>query len=175
MKIKTIPLMILSLILSACMTVNVRDNTARQVANNAAKIADFDLPAGYSPEFSIHVQGYTVAGYSGEKGFGYLYLVQSENEADRKKLANMLYQVAFGSEDPLDEFSVIETQPVTIRGQSSTLVISEGVILTNSEGKTYHQAMVAFDGKGGPALLILLEPSAVWDVDTINALIASIR
>lgn len=87
----------------------------------------------------------------------------------------MLYQVAFGSEDPLNEFSVIEIQPVTIRGQSSTLVISEGVILTNSESKTYHQAMAAFDGKGGPALLILLEPSAVWDVDTVNALIASIR
>jgi hypothetical protein len=68
--------------------------------------------------------------------------------------------------------TIIETRPVTVREQEVTLVISEGI---TSEGETYRQVTAAFQGKGGPALLMLSEPVTSWNQQVVDALIASIH
>lgn len=158
--------------LSACGTGYSINTDAEQVASAAAEIADFGLPAGYSADFTARLMGYTMAAFHPGDGHSHLYLIQSENEADGEQLESMLDQVAPGSSDPRTRMTVIESRPVTVRGEETTLVISEGV---NSEGASYRQAAVAFQGKGGPALLVLSEPIESWDQASVDAFLASIH
>lgn len=137
-----------------------------------ATIAEFDLPEGYTPEFSASMLGYTVASYKGPDDPSHLYLIQSENEADGEELAKMIEQLVPGSSSSETDMTVIENRPVTVRGQEATLVVSEGV---NSENVSYRQISVAFDGKGGPALLMFSESAAAWDQDAVDALLQSIK
>ena len=140
--------------ISACATMVSIDAAPEEVANMANKIADFDIPKGYQPEFSTSLNGYIVVSYNPGDGHSHLYLIQSDNEDDGEKLESMLDQIAPGSYDPQTRMTILETLPVTVRGQEETLVISEG---TTSEGETYSQAAVAFQGRGGPALLVISE------------------
>ncbi len=169
MNIKTILPAILIIVLTACSAGNTGVD---KVSNSASEIADFDLPAGYVPEFTASLMGYTVASFRLDDGHSHLYLIQSEKDADGEKLAQMLDELVPGASDPQTRITVIETHPVTVRGQETTLVISEGV---NSEGESYRQATVAFPGKGGPALLVLSEPVESWNQEMVDAFIASIH
>jgi hypothetical protein len=137
-----------------------------------ATIADFDLPADYAADFSTSMLGYTVAAYKGPNGPSHLYLIQSEKESDGDELAKMLAQLAPGSSDPNTRMTVLEKRPVTLRGQDSTLIVSEGV---NSENVPYLQITAAFEGKGGPALLMFSETVDAWDQAAVDEFLSSIR
>jgi hypothetical protein len=172
MKLRSSSLVLVAFLLTAC-GVNANINTnADKVASVAAKIADFDLPTDYNPEFSASLEGYTLVSYNPGDGHSHLYLIQSEKESDGEKLASMVEQIAPGSYDPQTRMTIIETRPVTVREQEVTLVISEGV---TSEGETYRQVTVAFQGNGGPALVMLTEPVISWDQEMVNTFIASIH
>lgn len=158
--------------LTACSASYSVKTDADQVANAAAEIADFELPAGYRADFTARLMSFTVAAFNPEDGHSHLYLIQSEDKADGEKLASMLGQLAPGSSDPRTSLTVVETHPVTVRGEEGTLVISDGV---NSEGDSYRQATVAFQGLGGPALLVLSEPVEGWDQEAVDAFLASIH
>ena len=164
--------LVLLTLLSSCATMVSIDATPKEVADMANEIADFDLPKGYQPEFSTSLNGYIVVSYNPGDGHSHLYLIQSDNEEDSEKLSNMLDQIAPGAYDPQTRMTVLETVPVSVRGQEETLVISEG---TTSEGETNHQAAVAFQGRGGPALLIISEPVERWDRAQVDSLLASIQ
>ena len=77
-----------------------------------------------------------------------------------------------GSGNLQTRVTVIETRSVWVRGQETTLVISDCI---NSEGISYRQAAVAFQGNGGPALLVFSEPIETWDQAILDAFIASIH
>ena len=147
--------------------------TTQQAASDAgAKIADFDLPGGYTAEFSTSILGYTVAAYKGQNDPSHLYLIQSENESDGDELAKMLTQLVPGSSNSDIRMTVTENRPVTLRDQETTLIVSEGV---NSENVSYRQVTAAFDGKGGPALLMFSETVDAWDQAAVDEFLASIR
>jgi hypothetical protein len=172
MKIKTLFLIMLVLLLTACDKAFSLSTTSENVENAAATIADFDLPAGYSPELTTTVMGYEVAAYSRGDGPSHIYLIQSEDTADREKLSQALDQIVIGSGDPNTRLTVIETRSVVVRGQETMLVISEVV---NSEGLAYRQAAVGFQGNGGPALLVFSESLENWNETTLENLISSIQ
>ncbi|MEO8356657.1 MAG: hypothetical protein ABI621_12135 [Chloroflexota bacterium] len=172
MKINTVLSAILIVLLSACTANSAVETADDQITNAAAGIADFDLPADYRPEFSASLEGYTFVSYNPADNHSHLYLIQSEKESDGERLASAVEQIAPGSYDPQTRMTIIETRPVTVRGQEVTLVISEG---DTSEGEIYRQVTVAFQGKGGPALLVLSEPVTSWDQDKVDAFIASIQ
>ena len=165
-------LLVISVLLAACTTNIAIETRADKVVSTAAEIADFDLPANYVPEFSARLEEYTLVSYSPGDGHSHLYLIQSENESDGEKLADMVEQIAPGSYDPHTRMTVIETRLVTVREQEVTLVISEGI---TSEGETYRQVTVPFHGKGGPALLMFSEPVTSWNQETVDAFVASIH
>ena len=163
---------ILLAVVCACAPAVSLNSDSDQVSSAAAQIADFEPPAGYTSEFTASLLGYTVAAYSPGDGHSHLYLIQSENESDGEKLADMLKELVPGTSDANTRLTVIENREATIRGQEVTLVVSAGV---NSEGDPYRQVTAAFQGKGGPALLVLSEPSDRWDPSTVDAFIASIQ
>ena len=163
---------LLACMLTACVVnVGIHGNPDG-VANAAAEIADFDLPAGYSPEFSVSLEGYSLVSYNAGDAHSHLYLIQSDEEADGEKLASMVKQMAPEAYDPKTRMTIIDSSPVVIRDQEGTVVTSEGV---TSDGETYRQMMVAFPGKGGPALLVLSESISTWNLDNAQSLVKSIR
>ena len=145
---------------------------SEKIANAASQLADFDVPDGYVAEFTADLAGYTMVAYNPGDGHSHLYLIQSENAEDSQKLAEILADMAPGSSNRNTRLTVIENREATIRGEAATLVTSDG---TNSEGAYYRQITVAFQGKGGPALLVLSEPTGSWDQATVDTLIASIK
>ena len=111
--------------------------------------------------------------YNRGSGPGHLYLIQSEKETDGEKLAEMLSEMTPKSAPQVRmTMTVSESRAVTVRDQETTLVISEGI---NSEGQTYRQAMVTFQGNGGPALLVFSESTEKWDQTELDNLLASIQ
>ena len=87
-------------------------------------------------------------------------------------MAQALDELVVGSGDPQTRMTVVENRPVMVRGQETTLVISDAV---NSEGLSYRQATVGFPGNGGPALLVFSETLENWDQAVVDALISSIH
>lgn len=158
--------------LSACTNNGAININPTQISHIRSDIADFDLPAGYSADFSTSLMGYTVIAYSGGAGPSHLYLIQSEKETDGEKLDQILSEIVVGSGDPETQMTVIESRPVHVRGQETTLVISDCI---NSEGTTFRQAAAAFQGNGGPALFVFSEPIENWNQATLNTLLASVH
>ena len=69
--------------------------------------------------------------------------------------------------------TLVEQKPVTIRGQETTLSISEG---TNEQGVMYRMANAKFQGDGeGPALFLIVGPADQWDVQLAEEFITSIQ
>ena len=172
MKTKSVSIILLAFLLTSC-SMGAASNTNQEgIVDTAVKIADFDLPAGYYPEFNSALLGYEVAAYSRGDGPSHIYLIQSDNPADADMLAQALDEIVIGSDDPYTQLTVIETRPVVVRGEETTLIISEAV---NSEELAYRQAAVSFKGNGGPALLVFSESLENWDTATLDNLISSIR
>lgn len=172
MKLKIYSLVLLAFLISAC-SVNAAISTNEgKVAISAAEIADFDLPNGFRPEFSANYEGYLLVSYDSKDGQSHLILIQSDKEADSEKLASMVGQIAPGSYDPQTGMEIVETRTTIVRDQEVTMYITEGV---TPEGDTYRQMVVAFQGNGGPALVMLSEPVAQWNQELVDAFVASIR
>ena len=158
--------------LLACVPGASANGDTQDVIKTASQIADFSLPSGYAPEFAGKIGNYTAVSYSPGDGHSHLYIVQSQNANDREELSKMLQSLVPGSSDRHARMTVIENRTATIRGQSATVVISDGV---NSDGQQYRQVTAGFQGKGGPALLVIEEPLTRWDQAVVDAFIASLK
>jgi len=162
----------LLLALAACARTAVVTDTERIVAKAAAQIAGFDLPPGYEPAFGLHALGYTVVAYDPGDDRSHLYLIQSADAADGAALESALQRRLPGSRDAKDRMTVIEQRPFTLHDQPVTLVISAG---TNGAGEEIQQLTTVFPGRGGPVLLVLLEPAGRWNQATVDTFLTSIH
>ena len=172
MKTKILALTTLIFLLTACgMDVSLNTGTD-QVASVASEIADFDLPDGYKSEFTASLNGYTLVSYTPGDGASHLYLIQSQDAADADKLAQAMQDIVPGEYDPESRMTVLETRPINVSREQTMLVLSEG---SNGDGESYRQATVTFKGNGGPALMVYSTPLADWNIEAVNALLASVR
>lgn len=144
----------------------------RRGSNDASEIADFDMPDGYRSDFTASLLGYTVAAFDPGDGHSHQYLIQSDDQADAHTLEIMLSELTPGTRGHKTRMVVIETRPAMVGGQEVTLVISEGV---DAEGIPFRQVTTAFQGKGGPALLVFSEPVERWNQDTVDAFLSSVH
>lgn len=146
-----------------------------EAANIAAQIADFALPEGYTSAVATQFAHLEVVGYNGPDGNSHIYLIQLP-PAVHVDLAVLESQLQSSTEgqgtDYGPDMQVIDQQPVTIRGQATTLVVSEG---TNGQGQSIRSANAAFEGKDGQALLSFSGPTATWDAAMIETFIESIK
>jgi hypothetical protein len=172
MKTKTLFIVLLTILLAGCDTDVAFNTKDAEVTSTAASIADFDLPAGYRPEFTVSLEGYTLAAFKPGDDHSHLYLIQSKNPADSQKLSQGLNELVPGKSDPQSRMTVLETTTVSVRGKEAALVISEGI---NGDGVLYRQAMLAFEGKAGPAMLAFSEPVSIWNPDRVETLVSSIH
>jgi hypothetical protein len=146
-----------------------------EAAQVAAEIADFTLPDGYTSAVATQIADLEVVGYNSASGNSHIYLFQLPPfiTVDQAELERQL-QSATESQgnDQVMDMRVVEQQAVTIRGQATTLVVSEG---TNGRGKSIRSANAMFDGKDGQALLSFSGPTSEWDADLIAEFIAAVR
>lgn len=146
------------------------------VAAAAGQIADFDLPAGYRPEFGVHFLGFTFVGYTPGDGHSHLMMMQfpQGTAVDAAGMQRQMRQAAGRGSIQWDDSPtrVVGERAALIKDQEVIFVISEG---TNSAGQPFRVMTGVFDGKEGPTFLMIEEPLARWDEAAIDAFLASIR
>lgn len=151
-------------------------NDLAEVASMADEIAIFTLPDGFGSPYGMHVGEITSIGFASQSKNTHILITQFPNgtvvNTDEMLKLISKYSVEPDSGWNNAQTTVIEERPVTIRGQETTLSISEG---TSSEGKTYRSAVATFQGKGGPSMLMIAGPVDEWDIQTVERFITSIQ
>ena len=82
-----------------------------------------------------------------------------------------------GTSDPNNfwystETKIIEQKPITIRGQETKLNVSEGI---NIDKHDYRYATAKFEGRSGPALVMVATPVDEWDMEMVEDFISTIQ
>jgi hypothetical protein len=158
--------------LTACEANPLLNTDAEKVLEVTEQIVEFPLPVGYKPDFTSSLKGYTLVSYRTENENGHLYFLQSKDAADEENLQNILNNLVPGTSDREGNQIVLDTSPITIRGQETNMILLEG---KNSDGKEYRQVIINFEGKGGPAVFVFSELSSDWDLGKVEKLIVSIQ
>lgn len=141
-----------------------------------SEIADFEIPEGFDSPYGIHFGDVNMVGYTSQSKKSHILVAQFP-EGTSINVEEMLRQISEGNGDPNSiwyktETTLIEERPVTIRGQETTLSISEG---TSSDGITYRTATATFQGKGGPSLVMVAGQLDEWDIELVEKFILSIH
>ncbi len=138
------------------------------VDSTSITIADFTLPAGYTKAYVVDLGDVQAIGYDGADGRSHIVWLQGPFALGaRGRDLRVATPQAVGS-----ELTLIEVRPLTVRGQAATLSLAEGV---SGDGTPFREATVAFEGRGGPALLVVTGPAVTWDAAGFDALVESIR
>jgi hypothetical protein len=151
----------------------VNDEVAVRVGED---IADFEVPTGFGNPYSVHFMDISLLGYSSESGRFHLFMAQLP-EGTSIDLIKMLKMVADSSSDPNTiwfntDTVLVSQETISIHGQESTLLISEGMSV---DGTTFRTATAEFQGRSGPAIVMAAAPLEEWDIDTVETFIHSIR
>ena len=141
-----------------------------------AEIADYEVPGGFGSLLSVHFGEVTMIGYKSTNEKSYILLAQFP-DGTSINVDEMLRIISEGSNDPTSiwyntETTLVEQNPVTIRGQECILNISEG---TSSEGIKYRSAIATFEGRTGPSLVMIASPMDEWDIEMIQSFLSSIQ
>jgi hypothetical protein len=149
----------------------------REVARIASEIADFSAPEGFTTQYGIKISTFSMVQYTTPNEDTYIFLTQFPAGTSINP-DEMMRQIRDNSRNPNSHWyntdtQLVEQKQVDIRGEESTLSISEG---TNDQGELYRMANAKFQGKGkGPALLMLVGPADQWDEAMVADFIASIH
>ena len=140
------------------------------------EIADFEVPEGFGSPYSIHFSDVSMIMYKSQSDRSHLMVAQFPKNTSIN-VEEMLRQIKQGSGDPHSiwysvEMTLLEQRPVTVRGQETMLNISEG---TSSDGITYRTATATFQGRGGPALVMVGATLDEWNIEMVEGFIASIQ
>lgn len=131
---------------------------------------------GVVPQDIVHFGDVSLVGYTSGSEKSHILLAQFPL-GTHVDVNTLLKQISKGSGQPDSvwyntEATLIDEHPVLIRGDECTLNINEG---TSSEGTTYRSAVATFEGRGGPALVLISTPLDEWDMELVDAFIASIQ
>lgn len=149
----------------------------QEVARVASEIATFDIPAGFDTQYGMKISTFSMVQYTTRSEETYIFLTQFP-AGTSINVEEMMRQIRNNSRNPNSPWYNVDTQliekrPINIRGQETTLSISEG---TSDQGKLYRMANATFQGNGeGPALLMIVGPADEWDSEVIEDFIASLR
>lgn len=146
-----------------------------QVKEVAGRIADFDLPESYYPEYGMHMFGFDMVGFNSRQGRGFIMMMQfpADMELDLETMQEQMQQFMQTENTGWSpDLEVIETKTMQVRGQEQPVTISEG---TNGDGDTYRQMVVGFEGKSGPALLVMVAQMDEWDQALFEGFVSSLR
>ncbi len=149
----------------------------QEVANIASQIADFSVPEGFITQYGIKISTFSMVQYTTHTEDTYIFLTQFPAGTSINP-QEMMREIRNSSRNPNSPWynvdtELVEQKSVHIRGDESTLSISEG---KSDQGVLYRMANATFDGKGdGPTLLVIVGPADHWDTKMVEDFIASIQ
>jgi len=148
------------------------ENESIAVTEVGRSIADYEIPASYDEEYAIEVADFSLVAYRNTGQAGHIYLVQFPEtiDIDPGALAQQLHQVA--DDNSWAELVAVYHIPCSIRGQATTLVISEGF---SHDGFRYRSASAVFAGNGGQALVNISGPADSWDQAMVDNFVRSLQ
>jgi hypothetical protein len=150
---------------------------AQEVAQIASSIADYDIPEGFTKQYGMKFASFRMVQYMNASEDTFLFVTQFPAGTSINP-EEMMREIRNNSRNPNSPWyntdtHLVEQKDVTIRGEETTLSISEG---TNEQGETYRVANAKFKGNGeGPALFMLVAPAEDWDNELVEDFIASIQ
>jgi hypothetical protein len=143
-----------------------------------SQIADYDVPSGYTEMFAMDMMGVKLVAIgpsSVPADFMMVMLMEfppgmgvSQGEMERQVEQALARQTGLANAD----MTSVGQEETTIRGEPVTLTVREGV---TDRGETLRQVTGLFEGKGGPAILMISGDVAAWDQAVVDDFIASIR
>ena len=148
-----------------------------KVAEMASGIADFQVPEGFEKQYGMKLGGLSLVQYMTDNERTVIFVSQFP-AGTSINIDEMMRQIQQNSRYENTSWygvttALVEQKPVTIRGQETTMSISEG---TNDQGAHYRMANAEFQGNGeGPAIVMIVGPADEWDVKTFEDFIASIQ
>jgi hypothetical protein len=145
-----------------------------QVSTVAADIADFNLPGGFAPKAGFHMLGFTMAMYATSDNQSMITLIQmpTSNTITDEDIQKMRDQSERQAGRQLQNFRILSTKDATIRGEPAKIIIQEG---TTDNNVTIRQELVAFSGKSGTALLMVMAPVDQWNQAAYDKMVKSIK
>jgi hypothetical protein len=148
----------------------------QEVVRVGAEIADYEIPEGFGSPVSFHIGDMTMIRYRTQDEMSYILLAQFP-EGTSINLEEILRLMEEGTNDPNNvwytaDTKIVEQRPVTICGQETTLNVSEGI---NIDRRDYRYATAKFEGRGGPALVMVATPVDIWDSEMVDDFISSIQ
>lgn len=138
----------------------------------ASTIADFDLPEGYQPDYVIEALGHTVAAYKSSDDLSHIVLMNPSNDMMHGQAGIEGFIPNDDSQNVWTDAQIQSRKQLQIRDYPAHMTTSDR---TNGEGIRYRSINLVFEGKQGPALLVINQPLSQWDETTINTFIDSIR
>ena len=153
---------------------NTTSNDPEIVSAVAEDIVDYELPSSYTQSVSMSLLGVTMAGFTTQDEHNAILLFQipPNNQINAEQFRQQMNEMAekqTGESYSLDQTG---TRQVTIRGQMVEMLIYEG---TSSSGMVFRQMMGSFEGKNGPAWLMIIAPVNSWDQVSLDEFFDSIR
>lgn len=141
-----------------------------------SEIADFEVPAGFGNPSGIHFGDGVLISYKSADEKYHLLLAQFPQRISIN-LDEMLRIIRDGSNDPgsiwyKTQMKLIDQYSVIIRGGKCTFNISDGI---NRDGVEFRMATAKFDGRGGPALVMIVGPGEDWNGEMVEAFVGSIK
>ena len=141
------------------------------------QIADYELPAGYTEMFAMNVMGLKMVaiGPSASPDLTMIMLMQlpAGIQVSREEMERQIEQ-ALARQTGLDsaEMTSAGEEQAVIKGEPVTLTVREGA---TQRGERLRQVSGLFEGKGGPAMLMITGEVDAWDQAVVDRFIASIR
>lgn len=148
------------------------DGDPDTVAEARDAMADYTVPAGFDEGAAISIAGFSMITHTGDDNRSHITLIQEPSwlALDRADLERQVAQ-ASGAE-VWTEVKMVDSQPCQIRGQETTLVISEGV---SHDNHRYRSASALFEGEHGTVLLSISGPAASWDEEMVQRFVEGIQ
>jgi len=141
------------------------------------EIADYDVPSDYQELFAMNMLGVKIVaiGPAAPADFMMIMLMQlpsglevSQSEMERQIEQALARQTGLARADMTE----VGEEEVIIKGEPVTLIVREGV---TDDGEQMRQVTGLFEGKGGPAVLMVAGEVDAWDTEMVDRFIASIR
>jgi hypothetical protein len=145
-----------------------------KAAGVAQGIVDYTLPEGYKEDTSVNILGMSMVLINSADGKQSFFLFQAPAgvQISKDQIEQQFRQLSKQSGDSSTTLNPIGTRTVTIRGQSAEIAIYES---TSSSGSTLHEEIGEFQGKNGPAFLMMMAPTDSWDQAAVDAFIQSMK
>lgn len=146
-----------------------------KAAQSASEIADFTPMNGFQPVSSLSILGYNMVIYSGgDQSPDVMILMQMPGnmEINDSTIQQMQKSMEQQSGRQMNNIKTIESRDLTIREKPARMIIQEG---ENENGATVRQMMLAFQGKGGIAMLMYASDASAWDQAAVDQMVESVR